>query len=138
MTQWDAKAGAATGRTREASEINVLLNDIRTSIHNVYHDLLTKENNVNAERIKNVFLGNDMKYQTVLELFQCHNDSIAKLVGITKSKDTYQKYEVARKRMAAFINEFYNASDITLKEVNHMFLQNLVISVYLCHPFRFK
>lgn len=71
-----------------------------------------------------------MKYQTVLELFQCHNDSIAKLVGITKSKDTYQKYEVARKRMAAFINEFYNASDITLKEVNHMFLQNLVISVY--------
>ncbi len=124
---WDAKAGAATGRTREASEINVLLNDIRTSIHNVYHDLLTKENNVNAERIKNVFLGNDMKYQTVLELFQCHNDSIAKLVGITKSKDTYQKYEVARKRMAAFINEFYNASDITLKEVNHMFLQNFEI-----------
>ncbi|MDD4516631.1 site-specific integrase [Massilibacteroides sp.] len=124
---WDAKAAMAIGKSKEAVEINSLLNEIRTSIHNVYHDLQTKENNVNAERVKNIFLGIEVKYQTVLELFQRHNEDIAKLVGITKSKETLQKYEVARKRMADFIKEYYHVSDISLKEVNHMFLHNFEI-----------
>lgn len=68
-----------------------------------------------------------MAFPSVLELFQRHNDDIEKLVGITKSRETHQKYEVARKRMADFIKEYYNVSDISLKEVNHMFLHNFEI-----------
>jgi len=79
---WDAKAGVAIGKSNEAVEVNTLLNTIKTSIHNVYHELQTKENNVNAERVKNIFLGIEVKHQTVLELFQRHNDDVAKLVGI--------------------------------------------------------
>ena len=124
---WDAKASVAIGRSNEAIEVNSLLSEIQTSIHNVYHDLQTKENNVNAERVKNIFLGIEVKHQTVLELFQRHNDDVAKLVGISKSKETLQKYEVARKRMTDFIKEYYNVSDISLKEVNHMFLRNFEI-----------
>ena len=124
---WDAKAGIAIGKSNEAVEVNALLNTIKTSIHNVYHELQTKENNVNAERVKNIFLGTEVKHQTVLELFQRHNDDVKKLVGISKSKETFQKYEVARKRMADFIKEYYNVSDISLKEVNHMFLHNFEI-----------
>lgn len=126
-TIWDAKAGIAIGKSNEAVEVNALLNAIKTSIHNVYHDLQTKENNVNAERVKNIFLGIEVKHQTVLELFQRHNEDVAKLVGISKSKETLQKYEVAYKRMADFIREYYNVSDISLKEVNHMFLHNFEI-----------
>ena len=124
---WDAKAGIATGKSNEAVEVNLLLNEIKASLHNVYHDLQTKENNVNAERVKNIFLGIEVKHQTVLELFQRHNEDVAKLVGISKSKETLQKYEVAYKRMADFIKEYYNVSDISLKEVNHMFLHNFEI-----------
>ena len=93
------------------------LSEIQTSIHNVYQDLQTRENNANAERGKNIFFCIDVKHQTVLELFQCHNDNIAKLVGISKSKETLQTYEVARKRMTDFIKEYYNVSDISPKEV---------------------
>lgn len=117
---WDAKAGIAIGKSNEAVEVNSLLNAIKTSIHNVYHDLQTKENNVNAERVKNIFLGIEVKHQTVLELFQRHNEDVAKLVGISKSKETLQKYEVAYKRMAGFIKEYYNVSDISLKEAGSM------------------
>jgi len=124
---WDAKASVAIGKSNEAVEINALLNEIKTSVHNVYHDLQTKENNVNAERVKNIFLGIEVKQQTVLELFQRHNEDVAKLVGISKSKETLQKYEVAHRRMADFIKEYYHVSDISLKEVNHMFLHNFEI-----------
>ena len=85
---WDVKSSTAIGKSNEATEINSLLNEIKTSIYNVYHDLQTKENNVNAERVKNIFLGIEVKHQTVLELFQRQNDDIAKLVGISKSKKT--------------------------------------------------
>lgn len=124
---WDSKTAVAIGKSNEAVEVNLLLDEIKTSLHNVYHDLLTKENNVNAERVKNIFLGIEVKHQSVLELFQRHNDDVAKLVGISKSKETLQKYEVARTRMANFIKEYYNVSDMSLKEVNHMFLHNFEI-----------
>jgi hypothetical protein len=91
---WDAKAGIAIGKSKEAVEVNIVLNPIKTSIYNVYHDLLTRENNVNAERVKNIFLGTEVKHQTVLELFQRHNDDIAKLVGISKSKETLQNMKL--------------------------------------------
>ena len=100
LNVWNAKTGAAIGKSKEAVEINALLDTIKTSIHNVYHDLQTKENNVNAERVKNLFLGIEVKHQTVLELFQRHNKDVAKLVGINKSKETLQKYEVAILRLA--------------------------------------
>ncbi len=46
LNVWNAKTGAAIGKSKEAVEINALLDTIKTSIHNVYHDLQTKENNV--------------------------------------------------------------------------------------------
>jgi site-specific recombinase XerD len=59
------------------------------------------------------------------------------LVGISKSKATYQKYEVTRKHLAKFIRDRYNMSDISLKEINHLFISDF--EVYLlttagCNP----
>lgn len=126
---WDVKSSIALGRTKEAVEINAFLETIKTSIYNVYHDLLTKENNVNPDRVKNIFLGLEVKNQTILELFMQHIDDIEKLVGISRTKSTLQKYRVAEKHMANFIKEYYHAPDISLKEVNHSFLRNF--EVYL-------
>lgn len=98
---WVAKTGIAIGKSNEAVEINTLLNAIESSIYNVYHDLQMKENDVNAKRVKNIFLGIEAKHQTVLELFQRHNENVAKLVGISKTKETLKKYELVRRRITS-------------------------------------
>lgn len=126
---WDAKAGKAAGKTRVAMEINSLLDAIKAGIYKIYYDLQTRENNITAERVKNIFLGIEVKLQTLLELFKRHNEDVEKLVGISKSKATYQKYEVTRKHLANFIREKYSISDISLKEINHMFISDF--EVYL-------
>ena len=118
---WDAKSGTAIRKSNEAVEVNTLLNGIKTSVHNVYHDLLNRENNVNAEKVKNIFLGIEVKHQTVLELFQRHNDDIAKLVGISKSKETHQKYEVARTRMASFAEKIEGKQIKSKSELDKLF-----------------
>jgi len=56
----------------------------------------------------------------LLELFKRHNEDVLKLIGISKSQATYQKYEVTRKHLETFIKSKYNLSDISLKEINHM------------------
>jgi hypothetical protein len=99
--------------------------------------LLKKESHVTSEKIKNAFLGIDAKHQTLLELFKLHNEDVEKLIGINKTKATYQKYEVTRKHLAKFIKEKYHVSDISLKEINNMFISDF--EVYLlttagCNP----
>ena len=126
---WDAKAAKATGKTREVMRINALLDSIKAAIYRVYYDLQERENNVNAERVKNIFLGIEVKQQYLLELFKRHNEDVDKLIGISKSKATYQKYEVTRKHLAKFVKEKYNVSDVSLKEINHMFISDF--EVYL-------
>ena len=126
---WDTKAAKATGKTKEVMEANALLDSIKAAIYKVYYDLQERENNVTAERIKNIFLGIETKRQYLLELFKSHNEDVEKLIGVSKSKATYQKYEVTRGHLTKFIKEKYNVSDISLKEINHMFISDF--EVYL-------
>ena len=124
---WDSKTAKAIGKTKEANEINALLDTIKTSIYNVYYNLQTRENDVTAERVKNIFLGIEVKHQTLLELFKRHNEDAEKLVGISKTKVTLQRYELTCKRLSDFIKERYNVKDISLKDINRMFLNDFEI-----------
>lgn len=126
---WNVKAGKAIGKASGVQEANTILESIKTTMTKIYRDLQERETNVTPERIKNVFFGIEVRHQMLLELFKRHNEDVFKLIGISKSKATYQKYEVTRKHLTNFIKEKYNVSDISLKEINHMFISDL--EVYL-------
>ncbi|MDD3196258.1 MAG: site-specific integrase [Paludibacter sp.] len=124
---WNVKAGKATGKS--GGQINTLLDDIKASLHQIYHEQQRREKYVTAERVKNEFLGHTENHETLLNLFQKHNEDVKQLVGISKSASTYQKYEVTRKHLASFIQSKYNLSDIALKSINNMFINDF--EVYL-------
>lgn len=126
---WNVKAGKAIGKSNEVQEVNAILDSIKTTMTKIYRDLQEKEIHVTPEKIKNTFFGIEVKHQMLLELFKRQNEDVFKLIGISKTKATYQKYERTRKHVTDFIKERYNLSDISLKEVNHMFLSDF--EVYL-------
>ena len=119
---WDGKMGKATGRTSEASRINRMLDDINASLNTIYHEMQRRDNYVTAEKVKNEFLGHSESHETILSLFQKHNDDVKQLVGISKTIATYRKYEVTRRHLAGFIRSKYNVSDISIKEISPMFI----------------
>ena len=119
---WDGKMGKATGRTSEASRINRMLDDINASLNTIYHEMQRRDNYVTAEKVKNEFLGHSESHETILSLFQKHNDDVKQLVGISKTIATYRKYEVTRRHLAEFIQSKYNVSDISIKEISPMFI----------------
>ena len=119
---WNVKAGKAIGCAPEVQEVNNILNSIKTTMTKIYRDLQERESNVTPEKIKNVFFGIEIKKQMLLELFKTHNESIYKMIGISKSMTCYSKYEITRKRLTSFLKEKYYVSDISLKEINHKFI----------------
>ena len=113
--------------SRESKQTNTLLDDIKASIHRIYHEMQRRDSVVTAEKVKNEFLGITEHHDTLLDLFRKHNDDVQKLIGISKSAATYQKYEVTRKHLQTFIESKYRLTDISLKEINHMFITDFEI-----------
>ena len=124
---WDVKAGKATGRTSEAVEINTLVENTKSAIYKVYRELLERENNVTAEKIKNTFLGINTPYQNLLEAFDSHNREKKLLVGVSITISLYDKYRITRDHLAQFLKEWYNLSDISLKEIDHKFINDFEV-----------
>ena len=96
--QWDVKAGKLKGRSIQAAQFNALLDNIRASLVNHYHEIENTEAFVTAEKIRNAFL------------------------GISKTPATIAKYDRTYRRLIDFMKYKYNISDISLKEINHMFI----------------
>ena len=117
---WSVASGKAKGK--DAGKINALLDDIRSALNTIYHEMQRRDNYVTAEKVKNEFLGHTEKHETILSLFQKHNDNMKQLVGISRTIATYRKYEVTRRHLADFIHDKYNLSDIPIREITPIFI----------------
>jgi site-specific recombinase XerD len=126
---WNVDAGKITSRNAEALQANAILESIKASMTKIYRQLLEKESFVTPERIKNIYFGIETSSETLLTLFEKHNQDVFKLIGNGKTKATYQKYERTRSHLANFLKTKYNLTDIPLKEISHIFLMDF--EVYL-------
>ncbi len=124
---WDVKLGKAKGNSMQSRQLNIFLEDIRTSLRNYYHEIEVHEAYVTAEKIRNAFLGYDTKHRTLLELFRNHIEDARKLIGISKTEATVAKYDRTCRRLEEFMNVKYNMSDIALKEISHKFITDFEI-----------
>ncbi|NDV70371.1 site-specific integrase [Dysgonomonas sp. 25] len=126
---WDMENHKAMGSSREAREVNQILDACRTILHNKYRDIFEKDNFVTAEKLKNSYLGISTDNTMLLELFRDLIKDIEALVGINKTKATLQKYKVTYTRLSEFMKFKYNISDINVKEIKYQFISDF--EVYL-------
>jgi site-specific recombinase XerD len=85
--------------------------------------LQERENDVNAEKIKNVFLGINIKREYLLAVFDEHNKEKKALSDSNViSESTYDKYRITRNHLANFLKRKYGLADISLKDINHKFI----------------
>jgi integrase len=132
---WDVKTGMATGRTAEAVKVNTLVDNTKAAIFKVYREMQERDNYVNAEKIKNSFLGVEQKNQTLLELFDLHDKERKEQIGFSVCEGTIKKYSVTRGYVADFLDFKYNLKDIPVKEVNKQFINNFEIYLFSTHHF---
>ncbi len=121
---WDVKGNRAKGKSKEARDINLSLDNIKAQIIKHYQRISDREAFVTAEMVRNAYQGIGTEYETLLRAFDKENEAFAKRVGKDRSIRTYQKYLTVRKYLAEFIKVHYKRSDIAMNELTEDFIRD--------------
>jgi len=121
-TIWDLKLGKAGGKSARAQEINLILDRIRMKVTKHYQEIYERDGYITAEKVKNAYMGFDIRHNTLLTLFARHNEDFKRQVGKIKSRPTYLKYTCVYAHLQDFLRLRYNLKDIHLRELTVGFI----------------
>ena len=124
---WDAKGNRAKGKSSEAREINLALDNIKAQIIKHYQRISDREAYVTAEMVHNAYQGIGSEYETLLGAFDKDNTTFQKRVGTDRVKGTYLARVRARNHVAAFIKANYKRSDLSMLELTPDFIKEFAV-----------
>ena len=120
VESWDSSKGLVRGSKPFAKSLNKYLDQIRSLIYQSYEDLLNEGNLITASAIKNKFLGEDKRNNTLSELFEYHNS-----ISVTSlSPHTIRHYKVTQRYLLKFLVDKYKTDDIYLTKLDYAFIKN--------------
>ena len=126
-TLWDAKGNRAKGKSAEARDINLALDNIKAQIIKHYQRISDREVYVTAEMVRNAYQGIGSEYETLLGAFDKDNTTFQKRVGTDRVKGTYLARVRARNHVAAFIKANYKRSDLSMLELTPDFIKEFAV-----------
>ncbi len=124
---WDAKGNRAKGKSKEARDINLSLDNIKAQIIKHYQRLSDRKAFVTADMVRNAYQGIGTEYETLLGAFDKDNESFKKRIGIDRALSSYQVRVRARNHLASFIRKNYKRSDISMLELTPDFIKEYEI-----------
>lgn len=122
LEKWSSKSASVKGKSEEDRAINAYLDNIKSTIHTHYNQLVTSGRYITAEILKNNFLGIEEKERTLIETYEYHNSQMKNLIGIDVVESTLSKYITVLNKLKPFLKQKYKRSDIFLRELNHKFV----------------
>ena len=126
-TLWDVKGNRVKGKSAEAREINLALDNIKAQIIKHYQRISDREAYVTAEMVRNAYQGIGSEYETLLGAFDKDNITFQKRVGTDRVKGTYLARVRARNHVAAFIKANYKRSDLSMLELTPDFIKEFAV-----------
>ena len=124
---WDAKGNKAKGKSMEARETNLALDNIKAQIIKHYQRISDREAYVMAEMVRNAYQGLGGEYETLLGAFDKENEVFKKRVGKDRGRATYMARVRARNHVAAFIRSHYKRNDISMPELTPDFIKEFAV-----------
>ena len=121
-SQWDKEKERIKGRTTEALNTNLQLDNIASGLQSIFRRIEMSDV-VSLERIKSEFLGKKEEIDTLMQLFEKHNGDVAKQVGVSVGKATLQKYNVCKRHFSEFLERQYKRTDLKLTELTYVVIR---------------
>ncbi|SHI74220.1 hypothetical protein SAMN04488096_10468 [Mesonia phycicola] len=107
---WEASRGMMKGTRQESKLVNKYLDQVRSNIYSAYEDLLSEHKMITAQAIKNRYLGKDIFYRSLKDLFEYHNE-ISKQ---SLSSRTLKHYKVTQRYLYKFLSAKFSLNDYRL------------------------
>ena len=122
-TLWDVKGNKAKGKSVEARNINLALDNIKAQIIKHYQKLSDREAFVTAEMVRNAYQGIGSEYETLVRAFDKDCANFLKRVGKDRTIGKYKVMVRSRNYVAAFIKSFYKRTDMSMLELTPDFIK---------------
>ena len=119
---WDARSGRVLGRRAPAERINEQLNRIRMRLEQCYNVLLDCAQRLTPNAVKSLYFGREQYGERLLGFFHHHNEEFGRMVGINRSKATYNKYRCVCGHLENYIRGRYGRDDLEFGELDREFL----------------
>jgi hypothetical protein len=103
-------------------KFNAYLDNLQTMVYQAHKALIEGNQNITADSIKSLFLGKEEKAHTLLEAIKDRNRKMKALVGKEYAIGTLKRFEVLERHLISFMCEKYKITDITIKMINHAFI----------------
>ncbi|MFZ4860925.1 site-specific integrase [Sphingobacterium sp. Mn56C] len=121
---WDLKHGRVLGKSTQALNINLKLDNIRGRINKIYDEMLKDEGFTTSQKVKLSFLGVGVMDDAILQVFKEQNEDFERMVNKGKrSQNTFYKYKIVYNHLKNFIKERYHRDDMAFRELNSDFIR---------------
>lgn len=121
--RWNQKIGRATGSKAESVQLNAYLDTVQGMIFNIQKEYALRNEPLNSTHVISKLLHKkEERKHSLIEVFTYHNEQFAKLVGQEYSTGTMKKFKTALFHLQNFILWKFNRNDVSLVEVNHLFV----------------
>ena len=122
--EWNAISGNAKGNSEKIKNLNAFLLNIKNEVQFHYNILVSKNECITADALRNSITGASEKKHTILGVFEYHNNQLEQRVGNDYASGTWKRYKVTLGKVRDFIKYQYKKNDIFLDDINHQFLSN--------------
>lgn len=102
--------------------MNITLGNLSTAAREAYNEFLRKNQPADPEAIRNAIQAKDKAANTLLGAFAYQLANLRARVGHDVSPATVKKYETAKHKVQAFLQEVQSRKDISLYELDHRFI----------------
>lgn len=122
IENWNQKKGMAKGKSKEIQNLNTFLEQIRARLVECYQELQLRKKLITAEAIKKLYLGEEEKEHSLMNIFEYHNSEMKREL----EPGTQKNYGTTKRYLESFLKQKYNTSDIYLSHLNYRFLTDFV------------
>jgi site-specific recombinase XerD len=123
--QWIVNAGRMKGSSEETRTINHFLDTVSVRLHKIFEEINEEGGIVTSDEIKQRYLGHEKKTNSLIMLFEQHNDLMKGQIGKGFSQGTWMRYVITLKHLKAYLKAVHKADDFTIEKLNYSFISDL-------------
>jgi len=127
IRKYGVKAGKAIGRSKEASDVNTALDNLKVAIRKSYDKQMEDYGYAMPEKIRNQVLGLEKGAKSLVEYIDLHNQQYENRVGVNTTRTTFIRYKLVKERVQDFLKQKYNVSDIPIRDLTPVVLENFYL-----------
>ncbi|RZM08449.1 MAG: site-specific integrase, partial [Pedobacter sp.] len=120
--QWDNSRNRVKGTRKESRALNDYMGSVVAKIRKIHTSMIDRDEEIDAEAIRNHYLGKGTQSKMILEIFEEHNIKVAELIGNGYSKNTLKTYKSSIKHLKEYIKATLDKPDYPLIKVDFGFI----------------